>query len=549
VKRWCAVLLIGLFALRLWFGLSSEFFFEDETQIFLMGLRYYATGHWPYFGPDVVWTRSEIPGALQALLVGLPMRVAPIPEAPFVLLNLLSFAALAALAWYVCKQLPQAPRWLVWGWFLAIPWTLEFSTHVTNPSYVLPAAVLFFLGFFEALPAFTLRRIPIAAAFAMMGAAVTWVMQIHMSWPLLLPFALAAWASRRADGAARLAIDAAAFVAGALLPALVLLPTIAQYGLNGGSGGVGRNLHPHFVNPWIAVTTLARLLSFASMEINRFIATDGAKRLEFFQRHRWLVPAALVLWLAGVVQPLLMLVAACRPAATWPAALPRPQWQLLRRIVACSVLLIYASYSLVMEPAQAHAFYVLAPVALIFAAFWWTFVDSPRARRIAGGVLALSVVFHGGLAWARMGEISLYKDRTPVAAAIRLNQPEMFAHRRDFAIAGGPAALSDPTRPYEPRRDLEVVRAERRDGPGRSIHWSIVVRNHNARVAYRDLLYVTTYLDGRGAVVDERHERIKEIFQPGATRAVELNDGYAGPPFSSARLAIVAAEALLPAPG
>src|SRR4051812_19735673 len=165
VTRRAAILLVALFAFRLWFGLSSEFFFEDETQIFLMGLRYYATGHWPFFGPDVVWTRSEIPGALQALLVGVPLHIAPIPEAPFVLLNLLSFAALGMLAWYVCQQLPQLPRWLVWGWFLAVPWTLEFSTHVINPSYVLPAAVLFFVGFFEALPTFTLRRIPAPIAF------------------------------------------------------------------------------------------------------------------------------------------------------------------------------------------------------------------------------------------------------------------------------------------------------------------------------------------------------------------------------------------------
>jgi hypothetical protein len=212
------------------------------------------------------------------------------------------------------------------------------------------------------------------------------------------------------------------------------------------------------------------------------------------------------------------------------------------------VLLVYASYSLVMEPAQAHAFYVLAPIALMFAAFWWTFVDSPRARQIAAVVLALSIVFHGGLAWARMSELSLYKDLAPVAAAIRLKEPQMFAHRRDFAIGGGPIALNDPARPYEPRRDLEVVQATRSEGPGRSIHWTIVVRNRNSNVAFRDLLYITTYLDDRGAVVDERHERIKEIFQPGTTRTIELNDGYAGPPFQTARLEIVAAEALLPTP-
>src|SRR5918993_290273 len=164
---WLAAL-AALFIGRLAFGLTSEFWSEDETQIYLMGLRYYATGEWPYFGPDVVWTRTGIAGALQPLLVGLPFHLAPIPEAPFVLLNVLSFAALCALAGYICHRLPLLPAWLVWGWVLTAPWTLQFSTHVTNPSYVLPAAAAFFIGFFEAAPAFSLGIVPARIAFVMM---------------------------------------------------------------------------------------------------------------------------------------------------------------------------------------------------------------------------------------------------------------------------------------------------------------------------------------------------------------------------------------------
>lgn len=39
-----AVSLTAAFAFRLLFGLSSELFSEDDTQIFLLGLRYHATG-------------------------------------------------------------------------------------------------------------------------------------------------------------------------------------------------------------------------------------------------------------------------------------------------------------------------------------------------------------------------------------------------------------------------------------------------------------------------------------------------------------------------
>jgi hypothetical protein len=557
MKRWrVPLILAACFACRLLFGLSREFFFEDETQIFLIGFRYYATNAWPFFGPDVVWTRSEIPGALQGLLVGVPLQVLAIPESPYVLLNLLSFAAVCALAWYACEHLPHTPRWLIWGWFLTIPWTIQFSAHLINTSYILAPSIVFFLGFFEAVPSFSLRRIPPPVAFGMMGLAVTWLLQIHMSWPLLLPFAAAAWLIRRGDGPGALAIDAGAFAAGALIPGAVLLPTLARYGLNAGSGGVLRNLHPHWVSPWIIATTLARFLSFGSLEVIRFIATDGAKRLEFFQRHLWLAPLAVAVWIIGTAQPIWMFVDLCRPSRRWrarsraegPASMPPGRWAVLRALVAASVLLVYVSYWFVMEPPQAHAFYVLAPIAFMVTAFWWTFVDSPRARQIAAGVLVLNIAYHAGLAWSQGPELSLYKNRGVVATAVRLKEPEMFAHRRDFAIGGGPAVLSDLSRPYDPTKDFQVLESAYRMGPQRSLHWTIRLKNASARVAFRDPLYVASYVNEHGGLVEERHERIKDIFQPGETRVIDLNDGFAGPPFATATLRIVAAEALLPVP-
>ena len=103
-----------------------------STQVFLLGLRCYARGQWPYYGPDIGGIRAQLPGALQALLVGLPMDVVPIPEAPVVVLNVLSLAALALFAWYVRRRLPMLPAWLVFGWLLTCPWTLNFSTHANN---------------------------------------------------------------------------------------------------------------------------------------------------------------------------------------------------------------------------------------------------------------------------------------------------------------------------------------------------------------------------------------------------------------------------------
>ena len=538
---WAAALVLIL-GFRLLYGLTSELFFEDETQIFLLGLRYYATGAWPYFGADVVWTNSEIPGALQGLLVGVPLHIVPVPEAPYVLLNLISMAALAAFAWYITVRLPSLPAWLVWGWLMTLPWTLEFSTHIINPSYVLAPALVFFLGFFEAVPAFRLGKMPEPLAFALMGAATSWVLQIHMSWPLLVAHAAFAWLSARRGGARAMAVNAAGFAGGFLVFAVFLIPTFVVFGLQAGSGRTLDNLRPHWVNPWIAIEILARLFSFASYEIWRFIAPDDGKRWMWLLRHVWIVPIAVVVWLAGIWQPIWML------REWFRARSPLAEWRAIRMLVAGTVALVYASYWFVLEPSQAHAFYVVAPVAFMFAAYCWTFVDSPRWRRIAAVVLVLNIALHIGQAYIQAPMKSLYRNREVVAAAIRLKQPEMFAHRRPFAVAGGPAALQDPTRPYDRQQDVQISDTQLTMRLGKVALWMITLRNSNDRVAFRDVLYRTRYLDESGGVVAEQHDRIEEVLQPGAVVRMEVNDGIVTSPFATATIEVLEAEALLPLP-
>jgi hypothetical protein len=536
-----ALALLALFAFRLGFGLTRELFFEDETQVFLIGLRYYATGAWPYFGADVVWTQSEIPGALQGLLVGLPFHLAPIPEAPYLLINLLSMAAVAAFAWYITVRLPL-PAWLVWGWLMTLPWTIEFSTDIINTSYLLVPALAFFIGFFEAVPVFRKGALAEPFAFALMGASLVWALQIHMSWPLLLPYAAFAWLSSRRNGWRSLAWNAAGFAAGAALLAIPLIPTFVVYGLRGGTGGTIRNLLPHPVSPRIAVDILARIFSFASCEIWRFLATDDAKRVMFLYRNLWIAPLALVLWAASLWQPFWMLREWFRTRSAYP------EWRPLRWLLAITIVLIYASYWFVLEPSQAHAFYIVAPVGLMFAAYCWTFVDSPRWRRVAATLLAINIVFHIGLGWLQAPERSLYQKREVVAAAVRLKQPEIFGHRRPFAIDGGPTHLQDPSRPYHDHRDVEFSNAQLTTGLGRVALWKVTLRNLNAKVAYRDVLYRTRYRDERGQVLVERADYIKDVFQPSATVAIEVNDGFLPRGYASASIEVLRAEALLPLP-
>jgi hypothetical protein len=334
---------------------------------------------------------------------------------------------------------------------------------------------------------------------------------------------------------------AAAFMVGAFVPALALLPTLLRFGPGQGSGGTLNNLHVHFVSPEILVTTLARFLSFASLEVARFIETDAAKRLTFFERHLWLLPLGIVVWAAGIVQPLWML------RVWFKRQSPFAEWRAIRALTAASVLLVYVSFFFVMEPAQAHSFYVLAPIALVYAAYCWTFLDSPRWRTVAAALLAVNIAFHLGLAVAQAPEKSLYKNRGVVVAALRDNAPQMFAHRRPFAIDGGPATLSDPDRGHVPARDIVVSSALVSVGRFGVVVWDVALKNVNPRVAFRDVLYYSKYFDESGQVLEQRHEFVRDILQPGESWRVQLNDGFFRVPFARATFEVVAAEALLPA--
>jgi hypothetical protein len=539
-RRWIFAALLAVFVFRLGFGLCSDLYTEDETQVYLLGLRFHASHQWPFFGPDVVWTQSEIPGALQPLLVGVPLDVLPIPEAPYVLLNLLSMGSLCLFAWYLSARLPHVPRWLLWTWLLTIPWTLGFSTHILNTSYILPASLVFFLGFFEAWPPLAIGRVRPAVAHALMGASLGWIIQIHMSWPLLLPFIAAAFLARLREGLRPFAISLGAFAGGTLATGCLLLPTFVRYGLSAGWGGTEHNLHLHWRNPITTLTTTtARFLSFASLEVPRFLATGSPRQVVFLQQRLWLLPVAAFIGAIGVVHPLWMAMTAFRRRSILR------DWSAVRWLAVLSVLIVSASYFVVMEPAQARSFYIVAPVALAYAAYCWTFLDSPRWRAIAAAIVAVNIGFQATLALSHLSGPSLYLDRPLLVEAIARHEPDLFGHRRPYARDAAPNELASAVADANPSADLVVDRADRSLAVRDLVVWSLVVRNRSAHVAYRDLRCETRYENAAGLVLEQHDESVWVVIQPGESVRTQVIDGARWTPaFARADARIVAAEPL-----
>lgn len=431
-RRLFFVMLCTAFLFRLAFGLCSQFRADDERQVYLIGLKFYSTGAWPYFGPDVA-SGVQVPGALQGLLVGLPLFAARVPEAPFVLLNLLSFASLCLFAWYCTRRLPGSPVWFVWGWLLTAPWTLNFSTHIVNPSYVLPGAILFFVGALETYPATRKGLVPTAWANFMMGFALLWVMQLHLSWVVLVPFLLTSVYFQLRERGAKIIAPLGWLACGAALSGCLLAPTLLRYGLTEGSGGAGgmfafnaANL-PRVLNPVEGVP--ARFLSLASFELARFIGRDTAERLAFLREQAWLVPFTLFVGAVGLLQPAATIVLWFRKRQM------REDWPAVKWLALLTVVLLCALFLFTPKAPASHTFYVTFPVAAIYAFYCWDALLASRGWRVFAAIfLACGIVFHMGLAAHNFSRISLYADRATAQSAISSKNYQLLGERRPGSL-------------------------------------------------------------------------------------------------------------------
>jgi len=430
-------------------------------------------------------------------------------------------------------------------------------------SYVLPGALIFFAGFLEAAPSFRIGAVPVGLAWLMMGAGIPWVAQFHMSWVLLPAYVFVAAVDQARRDPRRLLEAAGAFGVGLAMTVSAIAPTVLRYGLGAGSVGKTVEFQPQGVVAF--VTILGRFLSFSAHETNRFLGVDTAERAMFLWRQPWVVPFALVATVAGIAQPVVM-------AAVWfKRSTGGTAWTSARWLAAGTVLLVYASFFFSLRGPQAHSFYVVLPVSLVYAAHCWQKLASagpasggrwrlrvPAAwvERVVAIVLVSGVLMHTGLAIDRAPRQSLYLDRALVQAAITSRNDRFLGERRDSLLE----KQDRRARPIDPVEDaiayerasagddLELVSADWSPAVfGRVSRFNVSVRNSSATAAYLDIRYTVRYRDASGTEVATRQGVIKEILQPGASRRWrDLTNGLVPDGAVAASVSLDGAEKAVP---
>ncbi|BAV09837.1 hypothetical protein FLA_5890 [Filimonas lacunae] len=414
-------MLAFLFLFRTFYGLCNEFWFEDELQIYLIGLKSFTTHTWPYYGPDVVYTHTQIAGGLQGLLIAAAFCIARLPELPTVLLNVFSFGCIGLLAWYITRRITGVPQWFVWILCCTTPWALFFTTRVTNPSYVMVFAIPFFISILELLPVYEHKLVKPTHAWLITGFCTACIMQLHMSWVLLMPYTAVAWigAYKKEGGVAALK-SGLLYLGGWLAGAITLIPTLLHP--DALAGKTISNIMVNTDNISKIVLVLARYLSFASYEIPYMLGAPQ-ERIDTLKALPWMIPFTLVLLVVGFLQVGLFIISFFTVKAT-------EGWKQVKWMMLFTWLMVYVSFLFAIIGPSSHAFYVVMPLPVIYSCYCYQWLISLKpvlVKRMLGGMLALGFVFHLGLGYWNYRQHSLYVNRPLIQKAL---------DRMDYKIAG-----------------------------------------------------------------------------------------------------------------
>lgn len=374
--RWggWALLLLALFALRLAFGLWAPPVqpVADELQTTLIGLKYYATGAWPYYGNDVVLPPqnavilTQDPGPLEAFLIGLPWKLWPSPLAPFLLLNLLSLGGLCLLGIYALKRLPHLPPLFVIPWVLTAPWCLHYSTGLINLSYTVTFACYFFVALLESTPSLSLGWISLPWANILTGIFFSAWVQFHRTWVLVLPLLAISfflqWRSTQRWYRGPLFFLLGASPLLALIAPTLLLP--GYHFFRDASGFSYGGFNPKNFIKFFGI--LAQFFAMVCYEMLHFLGIHTADRIQFLsQNNLWVL--ATPLFVGGCAQVLALVGFLAFRHSTPPC------WAPMKKLILFAFFFTYFCLLFTSKSTEINTFCEMLPLVMLYSIYVWGF--------------------------------------------------------------------------------------------------------------------------------------------------------------------------------
>jgi hypothetical protein len=441
-KLWFIVFVFVLaFIFRLLFGLLAppNRSGNDQQQTYLIGLKAYTTNTWPYFGPDTieptstVTYQSQIPGALEGVLIAGALKIWSDPMAPYVLLNILTFSSFLFFGWYCSRRITGIPPWFIYTSLFFAPWDLHVTTQIHNLSFGAVGSLLFFIGFVESTPVLTGRILPFNLANALMGFAFFWILQFHLSWVLFAVLIVGSFILQIKN---HKVYGVVFFFLGALPTFSFILPTYLKYGFQVASDSSGLLVHFNFYNFKDFFTVLARYLSFACSEMPRWIGDHTPDRKAFLMSAWWLLIPCLFLLVAGWIQVLLLIFLWFKRDEA------NPQWRWMKLLTAGIFLMIWTSFCFTARQPDAHRYYLIFPFVFYYSFLCWRFlVASLFWKRMACVFIFATIFFQVGYVsyYANLNNLphwtsNYLADKDKIKEAIKNKNYQLLAERWPFSL-------------------------------------------------------------------------------------------------------------------
>jgi hypothetical protein len=425
-----SLFVVAIIIFRFLYSLSQEFWNPldiDTIQIYLIGLKSFTTHAYPYFGADVVYNASQIPGALQGYLVSAGWYLLLIPEAPYIVMNILLTLSLGFLAWYSSKRLPDLSRTFIWIYIFLIPWSICYFTRIINPSYVIPGAILFFIGIFEIYPSTRKNVLPEWLCFYFLGFSIFWIMQLHLSWILLVPFTVIAfYYLLRSKNTKRILQSSISFLFGCITTASLLIPTLRTYGMSNDHGKSVSGLlefHPEHITEFIKL--LGIYLGYACFDLNRFRPLNAPDSGRFGDLFPWAIPFMYIILATGLLQALWLLFCFFRKYKNDKVS---------RRVAdltifGFAIFFISSLFSLTIP--LSHAAVLFFPLVVIYALH--VFREPMKKKWIKMwlySAFASAMIFYLANGIDRYNTISIYKNREAIVKALEQGDYTLVGKRR-----------------------------------------------------------------------------------------------------------------------
>ena len=412
------ILILILF--RIFLGIQINFSHEDYTQVFLIGLENAFSGNWSYWGPDVVWSKTRLPGAMLGLLVGIPLRLTENPYAPIILSNLISGAGLILLSFYAKRRFPALSLYFLLALFLLSPFMLFNGVVLLNTSYLIFSGAILFIVVSDLFMYRNDLLWDVRYHFLALGFALLFTFQLHLSWVMFLPFVLVLFYLEWARNPKQWWRLLSFFILGSSIASLTLFPTLFTYGsvlLTGSED----NIHVNIQRLSRVIDLFVRYAGIATFDINQKI-----NFIELFTAKNWMNVA--LVWIIKVLS-LFQFIGFC---ISFYYIKKNDAFRKTILLFFLTMVMALGLYLISNKHLEMRTYIILYPVPIWLALYGYAYLmDYRYVKSILYAFLALVFVTSIGMAMTNFNDMYSFKSvETKIDKAIQDKDPDAFAIRR-----------------------------------------------------------------------------------------------------------------------